>query len=207
MVQVSDAVERALRACVAEIKACKPLPLLPVSRVPFAASLNASFLWTDACRPSPSEEPSKFPHGGVGGWFFNPKQAGEVLYFWLMWSAAQAADNDIMVLELWGQLAGRKLVSAAGGRVSRVEFMDNQAVERSVAANRTRSIRSAALLAGMGSDQGLVIRPVGIDSDDNEWADLLSRGDEQEFLGQCDEAGFHATRLMTDPAWLEALSP
>ena len=70
----------------------------------------------------------------MGGWFFNPKQAGEVLYFWLMWSAAQAADNDIMVLELWGQLAGRKLVSAAGGRVSRVEFMDNQAVERSVAA-------------------------------------------------------------------------
>ena len=87
--------------------------------------------------------------------------------------------------------------------------MDNQAVERSVAANRTRSIRSAALLAlpSMGSDQGLVIRPVGIDSDDNEWADLLSRGDEQEFLSQCDEAGFHATRLMTDPAWLEALSP
>jgi hypothetical protein len=211
VVQVSEGVEQALRACVMEITTPRPLPLLPVSRAPYGAallgSLNATFSWTDACRPSVMEAASKFPHGGVGGWFFDPKHEGTVLYFWTEWTAAQAADNDIMVLELWGQLAGRMLVTAQGGKPSRVEFMDNQAVERSVAANRTRSQRSSSLLASMGSDQGLVLRPVGIDTDDNEWADLLSRGDAQEFLDQCEEAGFDATRLMIDPAWLKALEP
>jgi hypothetical protein len=147
----------------------------------------------------------EFPFGGGGGWFEHPSKSGTIVYFELPWSQEVCTNNDIMVLEMWCQLVARALLTSLKAPEVRVEFMDNQAVERAVVANKTRNKKCSSLLSHLGKHEGIVVLPFGIDSDDNEWADLLSRGGEQLFLEQVAEEGLVPLKVHAPSSMLEAL--
>ena len=71
--------------------------------------------------------------------------------------------------------------------------------------NKTRNKKCSSLLSHLGKHEGIVVLPFGIDSDDNEWADLLSRGGEQLFLEQVAEEGLVPLKVHAPSSMLEAL--
>jgi hypothetical protein len=197
--------------CVVEAKQGASIPFLSAPPLPYHVGESATAQLSDASRPSVMDEhpmPSHWEFGGGGAYWFTLESIDTMYYFVVAWSRKEAKDYDVMVLELWTMLVGRKLQSMQGMPAVRLELIDNEPAEVAATKNKTKNKACSALLQwNTASHLGLRCRQIGIDSKDNDWADWLSRGEEGKFLAECKAAHITAIKVpvppdMRDMSWL-----
>lgn len=214
-----------LAQCLEEMMGGRPIPYLPIAPHMVLPGPFTAVQYTDAS--SPRKPPgvdgdewfarlTMMSHcGGGGGWFFG-QEPDTIEYFVRDWSPNEAFWLDILTLEMLVQAWCRCLVSQRSGTTAgepgpkprRLEFIDNQAGERIVRSNKSKSAGALAILSWAEPfSAGLEVCPVGIDSKDNEWADDVSRDAEAEFIEKVEATGLRPVKLtlpdgLNDVGWL-----
>ena len=191
---LSDEARKALRRCRLALASADehPLPFAAIEAFPTASS-DLTALYADAAGEGKC--------AGWGYWWVVDK----VLFFaYGEWSAAQLL-LPIHALELWASTAGLmsvRVVHARDDNTFVLEYTDNAASEFVADSQQSRCPYLQHLLAARSDffdESGVCSLPQRVTSEQNQWADWLSRGHVAWVLAAAVRLGLRPARVFPSP--------